>query len=151
MVCLGNICRSPLAEGILRHKISKHGLDWHVESAGTSGWHAGDPPDIRSQEVAKKNGIDISTQKARPFRSVDIDEFDHIFVMDHSNHKEVSKHAETDEERQKIKLILDETHPGENKHVPDPYWDDNGFHSVFELLENACDAIILKYAGLASV
>ena len=145
MVCLGNICRSPLAEGILRDKLSKNGLDWEVDSAGTGGWHIGSLPDRRSVDVARKYGIDITYQRARKFRSNDFDEFDIIFAMDTSNYHDIHRMALNDSERQKVKLILEEVLPGQKKSVPDPYYDDNGFEEVFKMLDEACDVIIRKY------
>lgn len=145
MVCLGNICRSPLAEGILRDKLSKKGLDWVVDSAGTGGWHVGSLPDRRSVDVARKYGIDITYQRARKFRSNDFDEFDIIFAMDTSNYLDIYRMALNDSERQKVKLILEEVLPGQKKSVPDPYYDDNGFEEVFKMLDDACDVIIRKY------
>lgn len=145
MVCLGNICRSPLAEGILRDKLSKKGLDWVVDSAGTGGWHVGSLPDRRSVDVARKYGIDITYQRARKFRSNDFDEFDIIFAMDTSNYLDIHRMALNDSERQKVKLILEEVLPGQKKSVPDPYYDDNGFEEVFKMLDDACDVIIRKY------
>ncbi len=144
MVCLGNICRSPLAEGILKDKIKKSGLDWEVDSAGTSGWHSGDQPDIRSMEVASKYKIDISDQASRKVRSVDYEIFDLIYAMDTQNYNDLISQA-TEEEKSKIKLILNEIDPNKNKSVPDPYWDDNGFEKVYAMLDEACEVIVKKY------
>lgn len=146
MVCLGNICRSPLAEGILKSKVEKKGLDWTIDSAGTGAWHVGGSPDQRSIEVAEKHGLDITYQRARKIRSNDFEVFDLIFAMDVSNFQDLTRLAIGDEERQKIKLILDEIHPQQQKSVPDPYWDDNGFEDVFGMLNEACDKIIERYA-----
>lgn len=147
MVCLGNICRSPLAEGILKHKTEKAGLNWTIDSAGTSGWHAGELPDARSIDIAKKYGIDITYQRSRQFSPYDIEQFDIIYAMDTSNYRDLIKHAHTKEEKEKIKIILNEIYPNENRSVPDPYYDDNGFEDVFEMLDKACDEIIKKYAA----
>ena len=144
MVCLGNICRSPLAEGILKDKIKKSGLDWEVDSAGTSGWHSGGKPDIRSIEVATKYNIDITDQISRKVRSVDYEIFDLIYAMDTQNYNDLSSLA-TEEEKFKIKLILNEIDSAENKNVPDPYWDDNGFEKVYQMLDKACEVIVKKY------
>lgn len=114
MVCLGNICRSPLAEGILRTKLT---TDFFVDSAGTGGWHAGQSPDERSIATARNYGIDISNQKARKFTVSDFDTFDHIFVMDQSNYKDVLNLAPDDVAKSKVALIL-----GPSKEVPDPYY-----------------------------
>jgi protein-tyrosine phosphatase len=145
MVCLGNICRSPLAEGILKEKLQQRGLSWQVDSAGTGGWHIGALPDQRSIQVARKYGIDITDQRARKIRGIDFEEFDLIFAMDESNYKDLMRHAVGEEERQKIKMILDETVHLQGKSVPDPYWDNNGFEQVFSMLSEACDRIVERY------
>lgn len=146
MVCLGNICRSPLAEGILKSKVERKGLDWSIDSAGTGAWHVGGKPDGRSIEVAEKYGLDITDQRARKIRSNDFEEFDLIFAMDIANFQDLTRLAIGDDERKKIKLILDEIHPHQQKSVPDPYWNDNGFEDVFKMLDEACDKIIERYA-----
>lgn len=137
MVCLGNICRSPLAEGILRSKLPK--THFSIDSAGTSGFYNGSPPDPSSIEVAQKNGINIDNQKSHPFGANDFESFDLIFVMDSSNHRNVLKYAKSEIERQKVKLILD--HPGsKTKEVQDPYYEgDEGSESVFKLIDAGCD------------
>jgi protein-tyrosine phosphatase len=145
MVCLGNICRSPLAEGILKEKIRSKGLNWQVDSAGTGGWHIGSTPDRRSVEVAARYNIDITDQRARKVRSIDFSEFDIIYAMDTSNYEDLRRMAISQEELEKIRLILEEIYPGKRKSVPDPYWDDNGFEEVFSMLEKACEAIVRKY------
>lgn len=144
MVCLGNICRSPLAEGILKEKIKKAGLDWQVDSAGTSGWHSGELPDKRSVMTASKYGIDITDQRSRKVRSIDYEEFDLIFAMDIQNYKDLQSLA-SKEETEKIKLILNEIYPEEHRSVPDPYWDDNGFEKVYQMLDEACEMIVQRY------
>ena len=136
MVCLGNICRSPLAEGIMRHLVEQQGLDWEVDSAGTGGWHVGEGPDRRSTRVAHNHGIDISKQVCRQFKTSDFDQFDHIFVMDRNNLTDVISMARNDQDIQKVKLLLGD------KVVPDPYYDDNQFEPVFELIEGGCKDII---------
>lgn len=136
MVCLGNICRSPLAEGIMRSKLSS--THFFIDSAGTSGFHSGNAPDPRSIEVAQKNGLDISQQKSRPFRNYDLEEFDVIFVMDKANYRDVIRHVQNEDERQKVKLILNYPN-SEKEEVPDPYYGGkNGFDHVYNLLEEAC-------------
>ena len=140
MVCLGNICRSPLAEGILRSKIDSSQV--MVDSAGTGGWHAGELPDARSVAVAKKNGLDITDQRARKFKREDLDLFDHIYVMDNSNYRDVLQLASTAQQQQKVKMILNLVFPGENVDVPDPYYGGNqGFDQVYAMLDEACDII----------
>lgn len=140
MVCLGNICRSPLAEGILKSKVDAAKV--LVESAGTGGWHIGQPPDDRSIEVARKYGIDITDQRGRKFSTYDFEAYDHIFVMDYENYKDVIQLAASEAEIQKVKLLLDELFPGENVDVPDPYFGGKeGFENVFHLIEEACEKI----------
>jgi protein-tyrosine phosphatase len=145
MVCLGNICRSPLAEGILREKVRDLGLNWTIDSAGTGSWHAGELPDPRSIAVAGKNGIDIRDQRARQFRPQDLETFDLIFAMDSQNYRDIIRLAPRPELQEKVHLILDMVHPGQQRSVPDPYWDDNGFDSVYEMLQEACDKIVERW------
>lgn len=142
MVCLGNICRSPLAEGIMTEKIRNKGLDWHVDSAGTSGWHAGERPDHRSILIARNYGIDISTQAGRQLKPNDLEDFDLILAMDSSNYNDISRLAQNRSQSQKVQLILNYVNPGANQSVPDPYWDDNGFENVFHMLDKACDKVL---------
>ena len=142
MVCLGNICRSPLAEGILRSKTEKLGLNIHIDSAGTSNYHIGEHPDKRSIANAKKHGIDISKLKARQFKTEDFDTFDFIFVMDESNYNNVIFHARNETDIKKVELILDRLFPSNNVPVPDPYFGgEDGFEHVFQLLDKACERI----------
>ena len=141
MVCLGNICRSPLAEGILRHKTKALGLDWFIDSAGTGGWHAGELPDRRSILVAQKHGVDITDQQARKFKPSDLDDFDLVLAMDEANFNDILSHATNPEQMKKVQLILNYVHPDVNKEVPDPYYD-NRFELVYQLLDKACDAVI---------
>ncbi|SDG91942.1 protein-tyrosine phosphatase [Mucilaginibacter gossypii] len=136
MVCLGNICRSPLAEGVMQHLADENGLGWDVDSAGTGRWHIGEAPDRRSIRAARNHGIDISKQICRQFKLTDFDEFDHIFVMDHNNLSDVLDMARNEKQTAKVKLLLGD------KVVPDPYYDDNQFEPVFELIENGCRDII---------
>jgi protein-tyrosine phosphatase len=135
MVCLGNICRSPLAEGIMQHLIDKNGLNWQVDSAGTGNWHVGEGPDKRSIRTARNHGIDISKQVCRQFRKSDFDEFDLILVMDKNNLSDVLSIAPNEQAAAKVKLLLD-------KEVPDPYYDDLKFGPVFEMIERGCRDII---------
>ncbi|MFI5171344.1 MAG: low molecular weight protein-tyrosine-phosphatase [Chitinophagales bacterium] len=145
MVCLGNICRSPLAEGILRNKINKHGLDWVVQSAGTGSWHLNEAPDPRSQRIAKKYGIDISKQRAQKFSPYHLEQFDLIFTMDSSNYNDVIYQTKSEEEKKKIELIMNLVEPGKNIAIPDPYYDEDLYEEVYRMLDKACDAIINKY------
>ena len=142
MVCLGNICRSPLAEGIMQSKLSK---DFIVDSAGTGGWHAGELPDKRSIATAKIKGLDITNQRARQFKISDFTTFDHIFVMDNSNYKDVIALAPNEDSKSKVKLILNEIFPNENVDVPDPYYGgQDGFENVYNMLDQACTIIAGK-------
>lgn len=139
MVCLGNICRSPLAHGILQNKLPED--QYFIDSAGTSGYHNGEKPDSRSIEVARNYGIDISNQRSRKFTVSDFDKFDKIYVMDKSNYKNVITMARNSEDKAKVELILDYTN-SENQEVPDPYYGGaEGFNNVYKLLNNACEAI----------
>ncbi|MFD0795320.1 low molecular weight protein-tyrosine-phosphatase [Mucilaginibacter litoreus] len=140
MVCLGNICRSPLAEGIMQHLADKAGLNWTVDSAGTGNWHVGEAPDKRSIKAALEQGIDISKQVCRLFTVSDFDTFDLILVMDKSNLTNVLSLARNNADRNKVKLLLGD------KVVPDPYWDDTQFAPVFKLIEEGCKEIISQYA-----
>lgn len=146
MVCLGNICRSPLAEGIMKEKIKEQGLGWEVDSAGTGAYHIGELPDPRSISIARENGIDITDQRARKITVADLDEFDLILTMDHSNQRNVLALAGNDQQREKVKSILDFAEANQQVEVPDPYWDDNGFQLVFDLLDQATEGIIKKLA-----
>jgi protein-tyrosine phosphatase len=147
MVCLGNICRSPLAEGILQHKADSLGLGWQVDSAGTSNYHIGEPPHKLSQKVAKLNGIDISTQCCRQFVKEDMQRYDRIYVMDSSNYNDVKRAAGNLWDEDKVELLLNELYPGENRNVPDPWFgEENGYHDVFDMVSKACDNIIKKYS-----
>lgn len=141
MVCLGNICRSPLAEGIMRAKLfGQSGFE--IDSAGTGGWHVGDPPDPRSVAIARERGLDITSQRGRQFTTSDFDHFDHIFVMDNSNLSDVLRMARDEEDRAKVSLILDAIFPGENVDVPDPYYGGNdGFANVYNMLDEACEIL----------
>lgn len=140
MVCLGNICRSPLAEGLLQSKLPRD--RFVVDSAGTGSWHVGSPPDKRSVAVARLNGLDISSQRGRQFSISDFDEQDYIYVMDASNYHDVLDLAPNDDARAKVKMILEELFPGENVDVPDPYFGlENGFNSVYSMLNEACEVI----------
>ena len=136
-VCLGNICRSPLAHGLLQREVERRGLDWEVDSAGTGDYHVGDPPDPRSVATARARGIDISHQRARQLTPDDLARYDHVLVMDASNYQNARALARTPAERDKVQLIMNYDTPGRNAQVPDPYWDDDGFTEVYEMLERA--------------
>ncbi len=143
MVCLGNICRSPLAEGIMKEKLKKYGIKGLVDSAGTNSYHIGEEPDTRSLEIANKYGIDISDQRARAFTKNDFENFDLIFAMDRQNYRNVIKLAETENDRTKVEIILNRLHPGQDLEVPDPYYDGiAGFEHVYKLLDASCEQIV---------
>ncbi len=143
MVCLGNICRSPLAEGILASKLPKD--DFLVDSAGTGNWHVGNPPDKRSIQVAKNHHVAIHHQKARQFKVADFDTFDYIFVMDLQNYQEVVKLAPSPTHAEKVTLLFDVLFPNENVEVPDPYYgSERDFEQVYQLLNNACTVLANK-------
>lgn len=145
MVCLGNICRSPLAEGILTAKAKEKGLAIEVDSAGTGGWHAGEAPDLRSQRVAAQKGIDISHQKARKFKQQDFYDFDLILAMDSENMKNLLLLAPNEMARAKVKLILNYLNPTKNQPVPDPYYGEMAdFEAVYNLLDQALEQFILE-------
>jgi protein-tyrosine phosphatase len=148
MVCLGNICRSPLAEGILQHKAQLAGFNWRVESAGTGSWHIGEPPHPLSQKVAATNGIDISGQRCRQFQKEDIVYFDFIYVMDENNYDDVRALSRELWDETKVNLLMNELYPGENRSVPDPYLGtETDYHKVFDLINKACDKVIEKYSA----
>lgn len=145
MVCLGNICRSPLAQGILERKIAEQGLGWEVDSAGTGSWHTGESPDPRSVYTAGQHGLDISHQRARQFRRQDFKAYDLILAMDQSNYRDILSLAGTRADQKKVRKILSYLPAAEAGDVPDPYWDDDGFEHVYHMLEEACDRLIETY------
>ena len=151
MVCLGNICRSPMAEGILKHKAAERGVSIIVDSAGTGGWHAGEHPDKRAIHMSKKFGVDISNLVARKFTQKDFDHFDRIYVMDHSNRMDVLSMARNEMDSNKVDLLLNLNMPGSNSEVPDPwYGGEDGFRDVFEMMDDACEALINSLTGQTS-
>lgn len=142
MVCLGNICRSPLAEGILRNKAEQKGLSLFIDSAGTSNYHVGENPDARTIKNAQKHGIDVSKLKARQFTENDFDKFDIIFTMDSSNYADVLSLSRNKKDTNKVEMILNRVYPGTNMSVPDPYFGgEQGFENVYILLDKACEII----------
>lgn len=143
MVCLGNICRSPLAEGVLKHKAPANRVQ--VDSAGTSNYHIGEAPDPRSIAIARKYGIDIRSQRGRQFSARDFEDFDLIYAMDRSNYDHILSMAPDEASKAKVQMILNEVYPGEDMDVPDPYYGgDNGFDEVYKMLDQACDQILQK-------
>ena len=141
MVCLGNICRSPLAHGILENLVKKNGLAWTVDSAGAGDWHIGLPPDERSVAVAKQHGLDISQQRAQLFTAELFDRFDRILVMDRNNFSNVARLARHQQDKDKISLFLD------NDTVPDPYTDSEQFLPVYKLIAKRCEQLLEKWKG----
>jgi protein-tyrosine phosphatase len=140
MVCLGNICRSPMAEGILSRLAAEHDLGWVVDSAGTGSWHIGEQPDARAIATCQTNGLDIRSQRARKIRRSDLDEFDVILTMDDANYRDVLRMAQSSDQREKIRMITAYAQ-SQYSSVPDPYFDGR-FQEVFELLEELCDGIV---------
>lgn len=146
MVCLGNICRSPMAEGVLRHHANAHGIAIEIDSAGTGNYHVGEAPDKRAIQYMKSKGIDISNLRARQFSKSDFMEFDIIYAMDDSNYRNILKLASSETHRSKVKMILNETSPSENRPVPDPYFGGmEGFEEVFDLLDEVSASLIQRW------
>lgn len=151
MVCLGNICRSPLAEGILQQKADKLGYKWQIDSAGTNSYHIGEAPHRLSQKVALQNGIDISNQRARKFTAADIADYDKIYALAGDVLNDIRYIVGKGYNNEKVTLLMNELYAGENQDVPDPYYGaEPGYHEVYQLIENACDAIIKKYGQKTS-
>jgi protein-tyrosine phosphatase len=147
MVCLGNICRSPLAEGILQDKIKKAGLDWTVDSAGTNGYHVGEAPHLLSQKVALQHGFDISRQRARKFVADDFNKFDKIYAMADDVVYEMKRIAGNKFDASKVDLLMNEKYPGKNKDVPDPWsGPESGYHQAYKMIDEASAAIIEKFS-----
>ena len=151
MVCLGNICRSPLAEGILQHKAKAAGLNWFIDSAGTNGYHVGEAPHKLSQKVARLNGIDICEQRARRFVKEDFNRFDKIYALADDVLHDMKRIAGKAFDENKADLLMNELHPGKNLSVPDPwYGTEPGYHDVYKTINEVCDAIIEKYGAVTS-
>jgi len=145
MVCLGNICRSPMAHGILDHLAKQNGLDWYVDSCGTGGYHNGEPPHPNSTKVSNDYGIDITKQISRQITRDDLEEFDLILAMDTANFRDV-KLMMTEEQQSKLQMILNYAYPGENRQVPDPWYNHSLYEDVFLMIREACEAIIKRYS-----
>lgn len=141
MVCLGNICRSPIAHGVLEHLAREKGLNWVIDSAGTGNWHIGEQPDKRSIAIAKKFGVDLSNQRGRQFDVSDFEKYDHILVMDYNNLNDVRTLASSEEEQKKVSLFL------KDGIVPDPYYDDDQFEPVYLMVEKRCKQIIEEFSS----
>jgi protein-tyrosine phosphatase len=147
MVCLGNICRSPLAEGILQQKAFEAGLSWSVESAGTNSYHIGEAPHQLSQKVAKLNGIDISRQRARRFTAEDFENYDKIYALAGDVMDDIRRLAKNKFDPAKVDLLMNELYPGKDLDVPDPwYGPEPGYHEVYKMIASVCDAIVKKYS-----
>ncbi|MBA2422470.1 MAG: low molecular weight phosphotyrosine protein phosphatase [Chitinophagales bacterium] len=145
-VCLGNICRSPMAEGVMRNLIQEHNLDWEVESAGTESYHVGECPDNRAKRTAAKYGLDISRQVAKQISSKDFEWFDLIYALATDVMDEILSLKGSITHRDKIKLFMDELFPGEYRDVPDPwYGDESGFDPVYHLIKQGCEKIIERH------
>lgn len=143
MVCLGNICRSPIAEGVLQKKAKEKGLNWTIDSAGTNGYHIGEAPHRFSQKICKQHGIDISRQRARHFLSEDIEEYDLIYALAEDVYQEIKKICGADAPMHKVKIFLSELNEGSTESVPDPwYGDESGYLPVYQIIDKTCDAII---------
>lgn len=146
VVCLGNICRSPIAEGVLRHKARERGLNWTVDSAGTNSYHIGEPPHVSSQKVCKANGIDISGQRARRFVKEDFKRYDLIYAMAKDVMEDILTIGGNATDPTRLRLFLNELEDGCNRSVPDPwYGDEEGYLPVFEMIEATAEAILEKY------
>lgn len=147
MVCLGNICRSPMAEGILNNKLNKAGLSWQVDSAGTNGFHIGEAPHRLSQKVSLVNGIDISRQQSRLFTPDDFDKFDKIYAMTNDVIAEMKQLSKKKFDRSKVDLLMNELKPGANLDIADPwYGPEADYHQVHDLIEKACEALIKNHS-----
>lgn len=142
-VCLGNICRSPLGEGILRELTEAENLAWTIDSAGTSGWHVGEGPDPRSVAIAQRHGIDISDQISRRIKKEDLEDFDLILTMDDENQKNVLRLCTREDLKEKVKKIMSYVHPNAID-VPDPYYMADGFGQVYDMLYKACQQLITE-------
>jgi len=146
MVCLGNICRSPLAEGILQQKAFAAGLRWSVESAGTNGYHIGESPHPLSQKVALLNGIEISNQRGRKFVKEDVEIYDKIYALAEDVLLDIHRIAKNKFDVSRIDLLMNELYPGKNLDVPDPYYGpERGYHEVYKMIDKVCDKIIERY------
>lgn len=149
MVCLGNICRSPMAEGILRKKVNDHNLEVEIDSCGTASYHVGDSPDNRAQQTIRNHGHDISDLRGRQFETTDFDKFDLIYTMDENNYLNILDLARSEEDKLKVRMIMNEVYPQQNISVPDPYYGgQNGFEETYNMLDIAGEKIIEKIKKL---
>ena len=143
MICLGNICRSPIAEGVMRKLIDEKGLDWYVQSVGTSGFHQGEKPHAESIAVSAANGIDITNQRSQKLNKIHLETFDLLIVMDQQNYNNTIRLCSSPQQESKVKMLLNYSYEGENRAVPDPYYE-GGFENVFNMIKEACEALIEK-------
>jgi protein-tyrosine phosphatase len=142
MVCLGNICRSPMAEGIMREKLKESQIKGMVDSCGTASYHVGDDPDRRAQSCLMNHNIDIHSLRGRQFDISDFDKFDYIFTMDENNYRDIKSLCRSERDEAKVSMIMNEVYPNQNKAVPDPYYGGiEGFEYTYELLDLACEKI----------
>jgi protein-tyrosine phosphatase len=147
IVCLGNICRSPIAEGVLKHKAKQKGLDWVIDSAGTESYHIGSAPHKYSQKVCKTNGVDISSQKAKKFTSADFQRYDKIYAMADDVYDEIRRIGGASADLNKVDFFLNELKANSNASVPDPwYGEEDGYLPVYDMIEKTCEAIIARYS-----
>ncbi|HTN45255.1 MAG TPA: low molecular weight protein-tyrosine-phosphatase [Flavipsychrobacter sp.] len=145
-VCLGNICRSPIAEGVMRNYIREHQLDWEVASAGTESYHIGEAPHKYSRKICLSNGVDISMQRARRFQMSDLRQFDKVYAMSGDVYDIILSNAGSSDKIDNLDLFLNELKPGLNESVPDPwYGDERGYVPVYEMIAATCQVIIEKY------
>lgn len=145
MVALGDVCRGPMAWGIMKRKISEHKLhDWTVDTAAVRDWHIKQFPYFKTIEEAKRNFIDVSKHLARKFSVSDFDDFDHIFVMDTPIYERVAEVARDEKDMDKVDYLMNIAHPNENKELEDPYWNDFIYQDVFDMIDEACEAFIAK-------
>jgi protein-tyrosine phosphatase len=143
-VCTGNICRSPLAEGILKDKLKKRNILAEVDSAGLEDFHVGDPPDERASVVARKHGIEITGHRGRLFVKEDFDHYDKIYIMDSFHYMALSDMSRNDDDLKKVDYIMNAVEPGKNIAVQDPWYDGmNAFERVYEQLDHACEKIAI--------
>jgi len=146
MVCLGNICRSPIAEAVLRSKASENGLDWQIDSAGTESYHVGEPPHRLSRKVAAMHGMDISGYRATRLKPTDFQQYDKLYALAPDVYDDMRRIAGRKEDMEKVDLLLNEVYPGKNLPVPDPwYGPEAGYHEAYALIDKACDRIISRY------
>lgn len=143
MVCLGNICRSPMAEGIVREEFRLNGIQIEVDSAGTAAYHQGESADMRAQLELQKHGIDISDERAQSFKTEFFKEYDLIFAMDHANYRDILRLTTNEKERRKVNMLMNLVSPNANISIPDPYYGGSeGFIKVYEMIKRAAEVLV---------